>query len=131
MSLTLLSKALSAIKNAQMVGHACCVLRHSNFVENVLKVLKEEGFIISYEVLSVDAGHKMIKVDLSYHNNRPVVNKIKMLSKPGCRMYSSSKNIPQSMGGLGVVVVSTSNGILSAYDAKSQSLGGECLFEIN
>ncbi len=125
----LLSNALSMLRNAQMAKHKSCIVKYSTFVLNVLKVLKQEGFISEFEIVDIE-GKKNIIINLSYHNGSAVINKIKMISKPSCRMYYSVKDLPQSMGGLGLIVVSTSHGVLSSYEAKQKGLGGECLFEI-
>ena len=101
----------------------------SNLREDVLKILKEEGYILSYskEGEGVD---KKFDIHLKYHLSRPVVSEITVVSKPGRRIYCKSTEIPSVKNGLGIVVISTSKGVITDYVARESKVGGEVLLRI-
>lgn len=126
----LLSDAIARIKNAQRAKHAYTIVSHSRFVESVLCVLKKEGFIEDYSEVENDGAEKILKVDLKYHQGESVIKEIKRLSRPGRRDYSSIADLPKSYGGLGVLILSTSKGIMSDFEARANNVGGELLCEV-
>lgn len=99
----------------------------SNLRENILKILKEEGYIISYA--KTPDGRKF-SIHLKYHLSKPVVSEINVVSKPGKRIYCGSDNIPSVRNGLGVVIVSTSKGVVSDSFARANKVGGEVLLKV-
>lgn len=119
---------LTRIRNAQMANLPVVNFPHSNTKEHILKVLQQEGYISNYTV--VGDGHKNIHVELRFYQGKPVISHIKRLSKPSLRLYVKAKEMPEVNGGLGVAVVSTSNGIMSAKQAKQMNLGGELICEV-
>ncbi len=128
---SLLADTLARIKNAQMARKPFTLVKASGFVEGVLSVLKQEGYIGDFLKFEERKGVALIKVDLLYYKGSPVISQIKMHSKPGCRVYKSVKDIPISRNGLGTFVVSTSKGIVAGHTAvKDLGIGGEVLFEI-
>ncbi len=102
----------------------------SKEVIGVLDVLKTEGYIESYEVFDVRKGIKKIKIGLKYFRNEPTIKEIKRLSKPSRRLYSSSSNLPIVYNGLGISILSTSQGIMSNIEAKKRNIGGEVLCSV-
>ena len=128
-----LGKMLNKIRNATLVRHESVIIPFtlSNFF--ILKVLKEEKFIESVNVVTnIATQNKSLKVDLKYsdQNGQPFIKNINRLSKPSLRVYANHKNIPNILNGLGVVIISTSKGIMTSREAYKNQLGGELLFSI-
>ena len=97
---------------------------------SVAKVLKKEGYIAEYHILE-DGPQGTLKIDLKYGaNNEHVITGIKRVSKPGHRQYKPSNNIPKVMNGLGVAILTTSQGVITDKEARQQNIGGELLCEI-
>lgn len=96
----------------------------------ILDILKEEGYIAGYSKSKADNGIENLEVSLKYFNQKPVIENIEVVSKPGRRIYASTSDIPVVSNGLGVVLVSTSKGILTDHQAREQKLGGEILLKI-
>ncbi len=122
---------LTRIRNGQMVGHPSVHIPASRNKIAVLKVLIEEGYLDSYEEETDVGGKPSIKINLKYDSaGAPVIRSINRLSRPGCRKYVGKDDIPQCRSGLGVVVVSTPNGVISDREARKQGVGGELLCEV-
>jgi small subunit ribosomal protein S8 len=121
---------LTRIRNAQAVGEKQVKMPASKFKAAILAVLKDEGYIESFEVTDVD-GKKNISVALKYYEDRPVIEKIVRVSKPGLRIYKGSKSLPTVRAGMGIAIVSTPKGLMTERAAREQKLGGEvvCLVE--
>jgi len=117
---------LTRIRNAQTVGDQLVCMPASQLKAAVLKVLQAEGYIDSFEVLAAD-GKKDLKVALKYHQGRPVIEKIQRVSRPGLRVYKGCNDLPTVRAGMGVAIVSTSQGVMTAQTARAQKLGGEIL----
>ena len=101
----------------------------SKLRENILKILKEEGFILSYSKVKT-GNHEQFDIHLKYHYSNPVVSEVSVISKPGRRIYCRADEIPSVKNGLGMVIISTSRGVLSDHEARLQKLGGEVLLKI-
>ena len=118
---------LTRIRNANLVSHPSVEMPSSKLKVALARLLKEEGFIVSYEE-KVEGNFKTLSIELKYdENNKPVITNLKRVSKPGLRNYCKAKNLPQVLGGLGVAVVSTSKGLLTDRKARKENLGGEVL----
>jgi small subunit ribosomal protein S8 len=102
----------------------------SKLRENILQILKNEGYILNYIRLKGEDDIEKFDIHLKYHYAAPVVSEIEVISKPGRRVYCACDEIPLVKNGLGIVVISTSQGILADHDARSKKLGGELLFKI-
>ena len=102
----------------------------SKLRQSVLDALKEEGFIAGYAKTKLDNGLEELEISLKYFNQKPVIEKIEVISKPGRRVYKGCSDIPVVNNGLGVVLVSTSKGVLTDHQAREQNLGGEILLKI-
>ena len=118
---------LTRIRNAIMVRHDSCLVPASKIKLSIAKILKEEGFIKDYEVVK-GTPHREIKVQLRYYdNNKPAISGLKRMSKPGLRLYVQKKEIPRVYGGLGIAILSTSQGLRTGQQAWRQGSGGELL----
>jgi small subunit ribosomal protein S8 len=102
----------------------------SNLRENILKILKEEGYILNYSKIEEKDKIKKFNIHLKYHYSNPVVNEIEVVSKPGRRIYCKKGEVPSVKNGLGMIVMSTSHGVLPDHSAKNLKLGGEILLKI-
>ncbi len=118
---------LTRIRNALLARHDTVLIPTSRMKLAIAGVLKDEGFIIDYEVLRAKP-HRMIKVYLKYDDkNQPVLSGLERVSKPGLRVHVQRKEIPRVYGGLGVAIVSTSQGVMVGHQAWRQGIGGELL----
>jgi small subunit ribosomal protein S8 len=117
---------LTCIRNAQAMGIKEIRVPHSNLKGEILRVLKDEGFIDHFDVVATD-NKKNIKVTLKYYQGRPVIEKINRVSRPALRVYKGYDDLPSIRGGLGVVIVSTPKGVMSDKTARAQLVGGEVL----
>lgn len=117
---------LTRIRNAQVAGHHTARIRKSKMAERVLKVLQAEGFIGAIETR--DEGFGEYEVNLKYYSEgEPAIRMAKRHSTPGCRKYVGSSDVPRVESGLGIAVLSTSQGVISDREARKQGIGGEVL----
>lgn len=121
---------LTRIRNAIAVRKSEVNLPHSRIKEDVAKILKDAGFIDGVKVEGEKAGFKTLSLSLNAEGTNARITKIDRMSTPGRRLYSSAAEIPAVMRGRGIVVVSTSKGIMSGEDAKKNSLGGELICKV-
>lgn len=117
---------LTRIRNAGTARHDFTSIPSSKMKLAIAKILKEEGFIQSFELLR-DKSEKVIKVQLKYDKNQPLISGIERVSKPGLRIYIKHREIPRVYGGLGIAIVSTPKGIMTGHRAYQQEIGGELL----
>jgi small subunit ribosomal protein S8 len=118
---------LTRIRNAQLRGRSTVMTPGSKLRAWVLDVLSEEGYIRGYEKMTGDDGHPAIEISLKYFDGTPVIREVKRVSKPGRRVYLGIKDIPQVRQGLGVSIVSTSQGVMSDSAARIANVGGEVI----
>ena len=117
---------LTRIRNAQQARHDTVAVPGSKIKVEIARILKNEGFIRDYELPK--ENERDIKVHLRYSGKRePVVTGLKRVSKPGLRIYAKSKDMPRILGGLGIAIVSTPQGLMTATDARRANVGGEIL----
>ena len=121
---------ITRIRNAQMRLLTRVKIPGSKFREKILDVLKQEGYIADYKLLSDINNKGNLSIDLKYSNGLPVIKEIKRVSKPGRRIYARATSIPKIKNGLGVAIVSTSIGIMSDNDARSKNVGGEIICKV-
>ena len=121
---------LTRIRNAQMRSLSSVKIPASKVRAKILEVLKKEGYISDYKLLSDEKEKNSLSVDLKYDNGNPVIKEIKRVSKPGRRIYAKADSIPAIQNGLGVAIVSTSKGIMSDNEARNQNIGGEIICRI-
>ena len=117
---------LTCIRNAQMMGILSIRTPYSRLKCDIAEVLKQEGYIEGAEVLTVD-NKKDIQVTLKYYQGRPVIEKIKRISRPALRVYNGHKTLPLVRGGLGIAIISTPQGVMSDKTARAKQIGGEVL----
>lgn len=117
---------LTRIRNAQAMGIKTVRMPHSNFKSEILRVLKEEGYIEDFEVIEFD-HKKDLQVTLKYYQGRPVIERINRISRPALRRYKGAEKLPNVRGGLGIAIISTPKGVMTDKTARAQQLGGEVL----
>ena len=118
---------LTRIRNAIMARHDDVLVPASKMKLSIARILKEEGFITDYEVVK-GKPHRVIKIILRYlDDNKPAISGLKRVSKPGLRVYVQKKEIPRVYGGLGIAIISTSEGVRTGQQAWHQGSGGELL----
>lgn len=119
------------IKNGYLAKRDTIVARWSKISENIVAVLKSEKYISDYEVITDEGNEKKdMVITLRYENRKPAVVDVKLVSKPGRRVYKKVSEIKPILGGLGVAIISTPSGVMTDIDARSKQIGGEVLFEI-
>ena len=116
---------LTRIRNAQMTEKATCQMPSSKVKVAIAGVLKDEGYIEGFKV--VGEQKPVLEIALKYYAGRPVIEKIERVSKPGLRIYRAKDDIPRVMNGLGIAIVSTSQGVMTNVQAKAKGHGGEVL----
>lgn len=125
-----ISDMLTRLRNAAAVGHEAVTMPSSKLKEEVARILTEEGFIDRFDVAEAGPG-KALTLAIRYGDRRrPVINGLRRISKPGHRVYRGAKDLPRVQGGLGVAVVSTSQGLLADREARRRRLGGEIVCEV-
>lgn len=117
---------LTRLRNGQSARKETVTMPSSKVKVAIVKVLKDEGYITEYQQEEVE-HKKVLQIALKYHNDKPVMDKIKRVSKPGLRKYASSSTIPKVMGGLGVAIISTPKGVMSDKQARAAGHGGEII----
>jgi len=124
------SDMLTRIRNANLALHERVVMPASKLKEEIAKILASEGYIQGYEV-KASGTRKTLDIELKYTPDRArVIEGLKRVSKPGRRIYAGADALPRVNGGLGVVVVSTSQGLLPDREARRRRLGGEIVCEV-
>ena len=124
-----ISDLLTRIRNGQMSNKEKVKIPYSKMKEALCKVMLEEGYIEGINVEESD--YKNIIVDLKYYDGKPVIDLIQRVSRPGLRIYKSSNEIPLVKNGLGICIVSTSQGLMTGKVAKEKKYGGEIICYIS
>lgn len=117
---------LTRIRNGQSAGKRAIQQPSSKLKLSIVKVLKEEGYISDYRVEEIE-GRPVLTVDLKYYKGSPVIEEIKRISRPGLRIYKSKDELTKVLGGLGIAIVSTSNGVMTDRAARAKGHGGEII----
>lgn len=121
---------LTRVRNALSARHAKVDVPASKLKTEIARIMKEEGYILNFK-LAEEGTRKTIKIYLKYTPaNLPVISKIERVSKPGCRVYVGSGDIPRVLGGLGVNILTTPKGVMTGSAARKQGVGGELLCQI-
>ena len=123
---------LTRIRNALMIAHAEVKIPFSKAKESMSMILKDQGYIKEFSTIEERAGIKSLKLVLKYgsKNKQPAIMNLERISKPGLRKYAGTKNLPIVINGLGVAIISTSQGIMTNKEAVKKSLGGEVMCHI-
>ena len=122
---------LTRIRNASRVRRENVSVKASKVCQGVAQVLKDEGYILEYDRID-DGKQGLIRVELKYTpEGDPVINTITRVSKPGCRVYNGKDDLPRVMGGLGIAIVSTSQGVISDRKCRQENVGGELICTVS
>jgi small subunit ribosomal protein S8 len=117
---------LTRIRNGQKARKVSVTMPSSSAKVALAGVLKDEGYVNDFQT-SDDGGKAVLTVELRYFEGRPVIERLERVSKPGLRIYRRRQDLPRVLGGLGVAIVSTSQGVMSDRQARAQGIGGEVL----
>ena len=117
---------LTRIRNGQSADKISISMPASKFKESIAKVLKEEGYIQDWKT-EQEGSKKSLIIDLKYYMGKPVIDKIRKVSRPGLRIYKSADELPQVIGGMGVAIISTSKGVMTDRSARESGQGGEVI----
>jgi len=121
---------LTRVRNALKARFQKVDVPASKLKTEVARILKDEGYILNYKIVD-DGAHKAIRVYLKYTAaNQPVISHIERVSRPGCRVYVGSTDIPKVLGGLGVNILTTPKGVMTGKSARKEGVGGELLCQI-
>ena len=123
-----ISDMLTRLRNANLAKHQIVEVPSTKMTRNIARILLEEGFIQSFEEIG-DNFNAQLLLSLKYKgkNRQPVITALRRVSKPGLRVYANRKELPRVLGGLGIAVMSTSQGVMTDSKARHQGLGGEVL----
>jgi small subunit ribosomal protein S8 len=122
---------LTRIRNAARINKDEVNIRASNICEGIAAVLKQEGYIVDFDRID-DNKQGILRVTLKYdQTGRSVIDKITRTSKPGCRRYSGVDKLPRVLAGMGIVIVSTSKGVMSDKSCREANIGGEILCTVS
>lgn len=119
---------LTRIRNAQMAKSKVVEIPSSNMKKSITKILYDNGYILNYK-FDDEKDKGIIKIALKYNlqTKEPVIKKLERISRPGLRKYTNVENMPRVLNGLGIAIISTSQGVMSDKDARTKNLGGEVL----
>jgi small subunit ribosomal protein S8 len=121
-----ISDMLTRIRNAQLAEKTVVAMPSSKLKVAIAQLLQDEGYVEGYKVVDHD-GKPTLEIGLRYYADRPVIEKVQRVSRPGLRIYKGSKDIPKVMNGLGIAIVSTSKGLMTDRKARANGIGGEVL----
>ena len=123
---------LTRVRNAIRANHKVVTIPASNLKKEITKILFDQGYILSYK-FEDDTVQGSIKIALKYtkENNESVITNISRISRPGLRKYSNSSDLPRVLNGLGIAIVSTSKGVMTAKQASNENVGGEVICYVN
>ena len=121
---------LTRIRNAHHAEKIALTMPGSKIKSAIAKVLKDEGYIESFDTATED-GKPVLTIKLKYYEGAPVIEQIHRISKPGLRVYKSAEELPKINGGLGIAIVSTSKGIMTDRAARTAGVGGEVLCSVS
>ncbi|PWD86676.1 30S ribosomal protein S8 [Ignatzschineria cameli] len=122
-----ISDMLTRIRNAQVSEKVNVEIPFSNVKKSIADVLLEEGYIAAIDVVGDKASNKKLVLTLKYYQGKAVIERIERVSKPSLRVYRDKNSLPQVLGGLGIAIVSTSQGMMTDHKARTLSLGGEVI----
>tara|TARA_B100000686_G_C16593165_1_gene864520 strand:+ start:173 stop:571 length:399 start_codon:yes stop_codon:yes gene_type:complete len=121
---------ITRIRNAQQRLSKNVIIPNSKFRSKILEVLKQEGYILDFKIVSDDKNKANLSVNLKYSDGMPVIKEIKRVSKPGRRIYAKADSMPRIQNGLGLAIISTSKGIMTDNDARNNNIGGEIICRV-
>ncbi|MCQ2748070.1 MAG: 30S ribosomal protein S8 [Mycoplasmoidaceae bacterium] len=123
-----ISDLISKLNNANKARLFRIKIQTSNLTTSILDILKNEGYITSYQIKNAGKTKKKITIiNLKYKNQIPAINGVRQISKPGLRIYTSAEDMPRVLNGLGTAIVTTSHGVMTGKQARKANIGGEVL----
>ncbi len=125
-----LGDMLTRIRNGLMRNKSKVTSPASKLRKNVCEVLKSEGYIRDFSTTDYENGKSELEIELKYYEGAPVIREITRVSRPGLRVYSSVKSIPNVANGLGINILSTPKGVMADHEARNQNVGGEILCRV-
>ena len=121
---------LTRIRNAQSARHPKVDVPASKLKMEIARILKEEGFIANFK-MTEEGSQKSVRIYLKYTpGNAPVISRIERISRPGCRVFVGSKDVPRVLGGLGINILTTPRGVMTGSTARKENIGGELLCQV-
>jgi len=117
---------LTRVRNGQSAGKKSVKLPSSKLKVAIVNVLKQEGYVTDY-IVETTGSHSEMTIELKYFKGQPVIEKVKRVSRPGLRIYKSKDELPKVLAGLGIAIVSTSNGVMTDRAARAIGHGGEVI----
>nr|WVH39912.1 30S ribosomal protein S8 [Ulva dactylifera] len=123
-----ISDMLTRIRNANLAKHETVNVLNTKTNQRISEILKKQGYIESVKISLNPLD--LIEIKLKYSGKKPCITNLKRLSSPGLRLYSSYKNIPRILNGMGTIIISTSKGLMTDQEARNNKIGGEVLFSI-
>lgn len=121
---------LTRVRNAYAAGHPKVDVPASKLKMEIARILREEGYILNFK-LAEEGSKRTIKIYLKYTpTNQPVISNISRVSRPGCRVFVGSKEIPNVLGGMGINILTTPRGVMTGKQARTEKVGGELLCEV-
>ena len=117
---------LTRIRNAGKQKHQTVDVPYSKVKNEIAKILLNEGYVANVEVAE-NGSHKTLRIELKYDSNKPVIQGLRRISKPGLRMYAEASELPRVLNGLGIAIISTSKGIVTDKEARKLNVGGEVM----
>jgi len=130
-----ISDMLTRVRNAVMAGHTLVALPSSKIKVAIAKIMKEEGYITSFEVVDGKfPAQKVLRIRLKYvgerRERRPVITGLERISRPGRRVYTGKQEIPWVLSGMGIAIISTPKGVMTGQRARQMGVGGEVLCKV-
>nr|YP_009518968.1 ribosomal protein S8 [Boodleopsis sp. H.0758]AYC64940.1 ribosomal protein S8 [Boodleopsis sp. H.0758] len=122
-----ISDLFTRIRNANLVKKDTVVVPFNKVNKSIVEILAQHGFISNYNFYLKKKNKSFFNLTLKFENKKPVIFKLQRISKPGCRIYTNSRNIPKTCGKIGVTILSTSKGIISDREAIKLNVGGELI----
>ena len=122
-----ISDLLTRIRNGLAASKTTVICPSSKIKTEVLRILKEQGYIQSYSVEEYDKVKKRVHIHLKYHKRAPVITKMQRVSKCSCRIYTGTGNLPVVLNGLGIAIMTTSQGLMTSAEAAKRGIGGEVI----
>ena len=116
---------LTRIRNGQAISLEAVSMPSSRQKEGIARVLHDEGYIGEITVEELPGNKRQLTLELRYFEGRPVIDELRRVSRPGLRVYRKQKDLPSVLGGLGVAIISTSDGVMSDREARQRGFGGE------
>ncbi len=124
----IISDMLTKIRNANLAKHQIVQIPATKMTRSIIKVLQEEGFIYEFQEIGTSLrNHILVSLKYKGKNKKPIITELKRISKPGLKVYASHKELPKVLGGIGIAIISTSQGIMTDKTARHSGLGGEVL----